>query len=105
MRRCLINWDYGSSGIWLLPSEPNAYQPSLVLSPALREDLKRWNGWAERLFNGQVIEPDEEQVTRWEAMKLDLAERAQDELGEEWEVLYQDAGAWTWVRRPNRGHS
>jgi hypothetical protein len=107
VRRCLINWDYGSSGIWLLPSNPNACQPSLegVLSPALHEDLKRWNEWADRLFNGRVIEPDEEQVTRWEAMKLDLAERAQEELGEEWEVLYQDASAWTWVRRPNRDRS
>ena len=107
MRRCVINWDYGSSGIWLLPTEPNACQPSLggVLSPVLHEDLKRWNEWAERLFNGRVIEPDEEQVTRWESMKLDLAERAQDELGEEWDVLYQDAGAWTWVRQPNRGRS
>ncbi len=34
-------------------------------------------------------------------MKLDLAERAQDELGEEWEVLYEDGGAWTWVRSRN----
>ena len=87
MRRCLINWDYGSSGTWLLPSNPNACQPSIegVLSPGL--------------------EPDQVQVMRWEAMKLDLAERAQGELGEEWEVLYQDAGAWTWVRRPNGGPS
>jgi len=55
VRRCLINWDYGSSGIWLLPSKPNACQPSLeaVLSPALHEDLKRWNTWAERLFDGR----------------------------------------------------
>jgi hypothetical protein len=41
-------------------------------------------------------------VSRWEAMKRDLAERAQRELGEEWEVLYQDALAWTWVSRSNR---
>ena len=104
MRRCLINWDYGASGIWLLPSKPNACQPSFegVLSPALHEDLKRWNDWGERLFNGRVIEPDQEQVSRWEAMKRDLAERAQRELGEEWEVLYQDALAWTWVSRSNR---
>jgi hypothetical protein len=59
----------------------------------------------ERLFNGRVIEPDQEQVSRWEAMKRDLAERAQRELGEEWEVLYQDALAWTWVSRPNRDRS
>jgi len=76
-----------------------------VLSPDLLEDLKRWNDWGERLFNGRVIEPDQEQVARWEAAKLDLAGRAQGELGEEWEVLYQDAGAWTWVRRPNHGQS
>lgn len=103
MRRCLVGWDYGSSGVWLLPGEPDGCRPALggVLSPALHEDLKRWNDWGERLFNGRVIEPDREQMTRWEAMKLDLAERAQDELGEEWEVLYQDAGAWTWVRRPD----
>ena len=56
-------------------------------------------------MNGQVIEPDQVQVMRWEAMKRDLAERAQGELGEEWEVLYQDAGAWTWVRRPDGGPS
>ncbi len=107
MRRCLINWDYGASGIWLLPSDADACQPPLrsVLSPDLFEDLKRWNDWGERLFNGRVIEPDQEQVTRREAVKLDLAERAQDELGEEWEVLYEDSGAWTWVRRPNPDRS
>ncbi len=84
-------------------TDPTACQPALgaVLSPGLHEDLKQWNDWAERLFNGRVIDPDQEQVTRWRAMKLDLAERAQDELGEEWEVLYQDGGAWTWVRPRN----
>lgn len=88
MRRCLINWEYESSGIWLLPGNPNACQPSLggLPSPVLSADLERWNEWAERLFNGRVIELDKEQVVRSEAMKLDLAERAQDGLGEEWEV-------------------
>lgn len=107
MRRCLVSWDYEASGIWLLPSNPSACQPSLgnVLSPALHEALKRWNDWAARLFDGRVIEPDETQVARWRAMKLELAGRVQDELGEEWDVLYEDGGAWTWVRQPGRGHS
>lgn len=103
VRRCLISWDYEASGIWLLPSDPGACEPSLgrLLSPALHDDLKRWNDWGSQLFNGRVIEPDEEQVARWRVMELDLAERAQDELGEDWEVLYADAGALTWVRRPS----
>ncbi|MDA8357989.1 MAG: hypothetical protein M0Z95_17240 [Actinomycetota bacterium] len=61
MCRCLVDWDYGSSGVWLLPSTPSsACQLSLggVLAPTLHEDLKQWNEWAERLFNGRVIEPD-----------------------------------------------
>jgi hypothetical protein len=107
VRRCLISWDYGASGVWLLPSDPDACQPSFgsVLSPRLHEDLKRWNDWGERLFNGRVIEPDQDQVACWRAMELDLAEQAQDELGEEWEVLFEDAGAWTWVRRPSAARS
>jgi hypothetical protein len=79
VRRCLISWDYEASGIWLIPSQPaTACQPALrtVLSPALHEDLKRWNDWGAQLFNGRVIEPDEEQVVRWRTMELDLAKRA-----------------------------
>lgn len=60
--------------------------------------LKRWNDWGARLFNGRVLEPDDVQVTRRKAMQLDLPRQARDELGGAWEALYQDAGAWTWVR-------
>ena len=90
-----------ASGIWLIPSGQNAWHPALegVLSSGLHEDLKQWNDWGAQLFNGQVIEPDEEQAARCGGTKLKLAVRVQDELGGEWEVLYQDRGAWTWVRR------
>lgn len=46
-----------------------------------------------------MFEPDEEQAAGWKATKLKLAARVQDELGGEWEVLYEDGGAWPWVRR------
>lgn len=101
MRRCLIAWDYEASGIWLIPTRPaTGCKPALrsLLSPELHEDLKRWNDWAVQLFNGRVMVPDEEHAARWRVMQHDLAVRAKDELGAEWDVLYEDRGAWTWVR-------
>lgn len=101
MPRCLISWDHEATGIWLIPSRRDACQPALqgVLSPGLHEELKQWNDWGAELFNGRVIQPDQGQVARWEATKLRLAARVQDELGGDWEVLYQDGCAYTWVRR------
>lgn len=101
MRRCLVSWDHEATGIWLVSSEHSRCQPALrdALPPALREDLKRWNDQGAQLFDGRVVVPDQEQVARWRATARELAEQAQDALGAEWEVLYEDAGAWTWVRK------
>jgi hypothetical protein len=38
-------------------------------------------------------------------MVLELADRAEAALGEEWQVLSADAGAWTWVRQPSAARS
>ena len=45
VRGCLVGWDYVATGIWMIPGKANACLPALrgLLSPALHEDLKRWN--------------------------------------------------------------
>jgi hypothetical protein len=100
VRRCLIAWDYEASGIWMIRSgTPSPSTPPLrdLLPSELLDELKRWNDWGVQLFNGRVVEPDAAQVVRWRAAKLDLATRVQDELGDRWEVLYEEGGAWSWV--------
>lgn len=99
--RALIDWDYGAGGIWNipLPGGVRSGNPSKLLSEGLRGILHAWNICGEVLDRGKVVEDPLPAFfytsARW------LAERAQEELGSSWDVLWvgQDL-AWHWVMPP-----
>ena len=77
---------------------------SELLSPDLLDSLQAWNDAADEFYGPRAARPCSEDVTiRSFWMKgSQLAERVQEELGPEWEVLYKGSGAWwTWVLPPS----
>jgi hypothetical protein len=104
-KRVLIDWDWAASGIWLIRTGC-AVEPRDLLSPELVDDLKRWNDEGDEIYGSCSTRGA---VAAWAAefwsRAPGLAERVQDELGPDWEVLYNssyEAGGWTWtwVRQP-----
>ena len=105
-----MDWDYAASGLWRVltaderegraPIEP--WRPwSEMLTPALLDELRRWivRGEGRDRRSPDVSDRDE----RFWTDALAVAERVQEELGEEHEVLCATgSGAWRWVRRPVR---
>jgi hypothetical protein len=82
-----------------------ACQPSMnlkvLISPELLTALKAWNDLGVKIFDGRDPHPVEEWVGRaYVELASFLAAKVQNELGVEWEVLYQDMpNSWTWVQR------
>jgi hypothetical protein len=117
-RRALVDWDYGAHGLWLVlsPEELRAPPPtggtwgpyvasaeseprpwSDELSDDLLDDLKRWNDECGEM----AVRGDETSLRDEFARARPLAERVQQQLGSEWEVLYTSGGAWHWVALPH----
>jgi len=101
--KVVIDWDWGAPGIWkvLSPEELNAPAPSgtwtgwsgelldlrsrwTALSPELWAELVSWNESGDRFAPGDPDE-DGESAEFWSHARP-LAERVQDELGQNWEV-------------------
>ena len=121
-KRVLIDWDLGASGIWLIvdwrqqrASAQDGEEPELVgfggpwsdvLPADLLAALQDWNDAAEE-FSRPESTPAAGRLQRKAALRQrgrELAERVQDELGAEWEVLYNAGGdgwSWTWVWPPS----
>lgn len=121
-KRVLIDWDWEANGIWLISVRNEASAPvpeiedvnsprfvsdqplSNILSSDLVHDLHSWNDAADTLYGARAF-PTHDDIEGFWAMGRQLAERAQEELGPKWEVLYNPgpapgAWAWTWVRQP-----
>ena len=116
-QRVLIDFDYEAIGIWRVLSSTERRGPppkrattkyetdpalppwSGRLSEDLLDALREWNDSGVRIvFLGNGT-PDEEQAF-W-ALEADLAVRVQEELGDEFIVLYAiEEDAWRWVLPP-----
>jgi hypothetical protein len=72
-----------------------------MVSPQLISALKAWNDLGVQIFDGRAPLPIEEWVDcAYVKLASYLAAEIQNELGREWEVLYQDLpNSWTWVQR------
>lgn len=101
-----MDWDYGASGIW------NVRCPGVggvsgrwhdLLSEGLLAALEVWN-MAGELGDRQRARGEPFPDFFYAAAKW-LAERVQEELGQEWEVLWVERGAWHWVEAPVGWHS
>ena len=101
--RVLIAADLESSGIWSIGPKGNcAVRPSELLGAALASDLKVWNDSADSLFGGRA-EADEEARAAFRVTADQLADRVQEQLGDDWEVLLSVADpdwCFRWVRPP-----
>jgi hypothetical protein len=76
-------------------SEPRPWSDEL--SDDLLDDLKRWNDECGEM----AVRGDETSLRDEFARARPLAERVQQQLGSEWEVLYTSGGAWHWVALPH----
>lgn len=122
-QRVLIDWDFSAHGIWkiLSPVELSAPLPaggtwgpapaetarprpwSDCLSSALLDPLQGWNDAGEVLLgrreSSQVTDP---LIDAFYALAAELAERVQQELGSDYEVLHiTPNGSWRWACRPS----
>jgi hypothetical protein len=101
--RVLIAADLESSGIWSIGTQGHcAVRPSELLDEALTADLKTWNDSADLLFGGKA-EADEDARASFRVTADQLADRVQDQLGDDWEVLVSVADpdwCFRWVRPP-----
>ncbi|MGH3732134.1 MAG: hypothetical protein ACRDVC_01945 [Acidimicrobiales bacterium] len=72
-----------------------------MISSELLAALQAWNDLGVTIFDGRDSRPIEDRVVRaFVVMASFLALKVQSELGNDWEVLYQDMpNSWTWVRR------
>lgn len=121
-QRVLIDWDFTAHGIWkiLSPAELSAPLPpgrwgpapaeitrprpwSDRLSSALLDALQEWNDTGEAILGGRRSFPATELETdTFYARAAELAERVQQELGSDYEVLHiTPHGAWRWARPPS----
>jgi hypothetical protein len=101
--RVLIDWDWGASGIWLIGHSDSSRPLSDILSVGLLDELKAWNDSADTATaSGKRVPEDQGAIETFWGRAIGLAERVQNELGLDWEVLYnaRDPICWTWVRPP-----
>jgi hypothetical protein len=112
LRRALIDWDWGASGIWfdnrayarlqcLLPdgSVAGPAQEDLDaaseeldrITDSTRAALKRWNLLGEGLLGGHPPPDAEGRLPAFYAEKEQLAELVAGELGYDWIVSWTDA--------------
>jgi hypothetical protein len=108
--RVLIDWDWGSSGIWSIGNggtccilrTGNSFA-GISLSAQLLHDLREWNDEAGRVNRLAPSQPTDDLMSACWSEAPGLAQRVRDEVGDEAEVLYNERGrAWTWTRRPAR---
>jgi hypothetical protein len=119
-RRVLVDWDWGADGLWSVRSREERHAPtptggkrervrplanrqrrpwSDLLSDELLDALQAWNdACGERAWRPPEDRTAEDELL--ERRKVVLAERVQEELGGDWEVLYTFHGAWRWVQPP-----
>ena len=105
-KRVLIAPDFEASGIWRIgPGMHCAVHLSDMLDGQLVSDLKCWNDSADSLFGGRVgaRQRDEKAQAAFHGKARDLAFRVQCQLGDDWEVLWNNpepGWCWSWVQRP-----
>jgi len=121
MRRALIDWDFEARSVWIInsprerPSRPSQHRrPSGgssaegsqqlrpwcdLLTTSLLDSLQRWNDWGCSLGGPSSVAGDQEWETFYRAGKH-LAEVTQQELGDQWQVLWAAHGAWHFVHLP-----
>jgi hypothetical protein len=126
VKRVLIDWDWGASGIWTILSAEELSAPgpagswysaaplaeaerprpwSDKLSADLLDALQEWNDHGGELFH--PLGPDSDDATSratedaFMSRGAKLAAWTQRELGPDYEVLFiTSTGAWQWVRPP-----
>ena len=118
MRRALIDWDFEARSVWIInsprerPSRPSQHRrPSGgssaegsqqlrpwcdLLTTSLLDSLQRWNDWGCSLGESSSVAGDQEWESFYRAGKH-LAEVTQQELGDQWQVLWAARGAWHFV--------
>ena len=123
-QRVLIDWDFAAHGIWkiLSPAEQSApldpggtWGPAPAestrprawsdrLSSALLDALQEWNDTGERLLGRrQSSQRTDPQIDAFYALAAELAERVQQELGSDHEVLHITRnGSWRWASRSSQ---
>jgi len=113
-KRVLVDWEWGGDGLSLvlsseeLEAQPpvgarwRPYKPTDVqsrawsgeLSEELLDDLQLWN---DEMGVASASDPNLAEALRTRVRPL--AERVQEELGSEWEVLYESDGVWLPIRQ------
>jgi hypothetical protein len=111
VHRALVEWDYGADGIWILPelaiskgavSSHRCGHPlkwAELLSKSLVESLQAWNDMGEEVYGGPRNLSAPEKIQPYRAAGKVLAEQAQRELGDEWDVWFasEEGGDWAWT--------
>jgi hypothetical protein len=104
MKAVYVSADTNCSGIEVKsPEGLEMIQPSeLGLSPRLCSDIFWWQKWFDGVFN---LTADHVERFRLLGQGFDeigklLADRVQQELGSDWQVLYEPQGGWR-LARPN----
>lgn len=97
--RVLIDWDYAAHGLWLVraPESPSRLAWRDLLSAELLEALSQWNRDCE-VSSRQDTSPARTGELQERARQL--GREVQRQLGQGWEVLYAEGGAWSWVDEP-----
>ena len=118
MKRALIDWDFEGRGVWIInaprerplrPSQERRHSSgssaqgsqhlrpwSDLLTTSLLDRLQGWNDWGCSLGGPSSVASDQEWESFYHVGKL-LAEVTQQELGDQWQVLWAARGAWHFV--------
>jgi hypothetical protein len=124
VQRALVDYDFGASGIWMISSRDDTFKNqnkpndgewsgarltgaervrpwSNVLTESLLDELQRWNDWGCRMARSSSDGRSASTVwiSFYQSARV-LAEKTQLELGDGWQVLWMENGAWNFVRSP-----
>ncbi len=121
-KKAIVDWDFGSSGLWLVASRIEDSELQRLnqlfakrdgadgwrglISPTLLLEVKNWNEIRSEISSMDTeVSSNPTLLERLRSTQMILAKRVEDELGrQEWEVLFSDLGpegfAWTWVSPP-----
>jgi hypothetical protein len=108
-KQVLIDWDWGSGGIWwssasverppnsrgrLVQSAPGFDERTtwreIGITDDLLDKLQAWNDWGDHVLGSLRRAPKEEEVGRFWAAGHELAAEVQERIGPEYEVICGD---------------